>query len=111
MKSRKQILHEIFNLEGDIDNLQSEILKYPWDSKVPLLIVTKVNLANTIQKFIFSDTPFKEIENWANILECREDIQYEPEELIEYVYELANPFLIGEITKERLVRIVNELHA
>ena len=109
MKSRKQILLEIFNVEGDLGKLQNEILEYPWDSEMPFLIISKGDLAKTIQKFILSDALFLEVENWANLLECRDDIQYEPEELKEYIFELANPYLNGEIKKERLQEIVNEL--
>ncbi len=111
MKSRKQILLEIFNLESDLNQLQDKILEYPWDSEMPLLVVSKDDLAKIMQKFISSDTLFLEVENWANLLECREDIQYQPEELKEYIFELANPYLYGEITKERLQEIVNELQA
>lgn len=111
MKARKQILLEIFNVEGDLAKLQNEIIEYHWDSEIPFLIVSKGDLAKTIQKFIISDTLFLEVENWANLLECRDDIRYEPEELKEYIFELANPYLNGEITKERLQDIINELQA
>lgn len=111
MKSRKQILLEIFNVEGDLTKLQNEIHEFPWDSEIPFLIVNKDDLAKTIQKFVLSDTLFLEVENWANLLECRDDVQYEPEELKEYIFELANPYLNGEITKERLQEIINKLQA
>jgi hypothetical protein len=109
MKSRKQILVEIFNLEGDLDKLQNEILNYPWDSENTLLIICKSDMAKVISKFIQNESLLLDIEKWANLLECRGDVEYKPEELKEYIFEFANPYLYGETTKNRLQEIINEL--
>ena len=49
------------------------------------------------------------MEEWANVVECRGDIEMENEKIQEYIFELANPVLNGELTKERLIEIINEL--
>ena len=52
---------------------------------------------------------FDTLINWANALECRDDLVFKNEAIQEFIFELANPEINGDITKERLQEIVNEL--
>ncbi len=109
MKKRKQILVDLFNLKGNLNELQYELSKYPWDSETPLILVKKINFVNSLLKFLNNDLLFLEVEFWANIIECRDDIEFESEDIKEYIFELANPYLYGEITKEKLIEIIQNI--
>lgn len=49
------------------------------------------------------------MEEWANAIEFRDDIDFENEEIKEFVFELANPEINGVITIERLLEIIDSL--
>lgn len=109
MKNRIEILTDLLNLNADPKDLQIELHQYPWDSEVSLIVLTKVLFLNVIKKAINNNLTFGEIEDWANVIECRDDIEFEDEKVQEYIFELANPILNGKITIERLRKILNEL--
>ncbi len=109
MKNRIEILTDLLNLNSDPKDLQIELHQYPWDSEVSLIVLTKVIFINVIEKATNNNLTFGEIEDWANVIECRDDIEFEDEKVQEYIFELANPILNGKITIERLREILNEL--
>jgi hypothetical protein len=109
MRNRTEILSDLIHFKKNPMDLQAEIAQYPWDSEAPLIVLTKDNFINIIQKAINDNLTLDEIEDWANVIECRDDIEMENEKIQEYIFELANPVLNGELTKERLIEIVKEL--
>jgi len=47
--------------------------------------------------------------SWANVIECRDDLDFELEEMQEIIFDLASPEINGEITKERLQAVIDKL--
>lgn len=109
MKSRSEILRHIVLFEGDIYALSNELIKYDWDIDTPSLCINKEDLFTTLSKFINQQISFSIIEDWANILEGREDIDYENEKIKELIYELANPLLFGALTNNKLIQMSSSL--
>jgi hypothetical protein len=109
MRERTMILDDLVNLRGSLIDLQKELSEYPWDSEIPLITVRKNDFIIVLKKCIDNQTLFLKVGNWANAIECREDIDFEVEKIKEYIFELANPILNGEISKERLKEMVTEL--
>lgn len=109
MRERVQILADLVSLKGNLFELQRELSLYPWDSEEPLIQIRKTDLSNVIIRCIKSEITFEDLENWANTIECRDDLDFEVEEVKEFIFELANPILNGAITEERIKEILNEL--
>ena len=109
MRNRLEILSDLIPLKQNPIELQNELSNYPWDSEKPLIIMTKNDFENVIQKAINDRVSFAELEDWANVIECRDDIGFDPEDIQEYIFDLASPELNGKITKERLKQILNSL--
>jgi hypothetical protein len=109
MRSRKEILKDLILLQGSIAILESELLEYPWDSEVPIIKIGKNDFNSVLQRAIDNGIALDVLTIWANAIECREDIEFEKDEIREIIFELANPEINGEITKERLQEIINEL--
>lgn len=103
MRNRKDILLELINYNGNITQLQKELSFYEWDIDEPLLTVSKIDVDNLFDKFIRGDINVIDLEEWANIIECREDLSFEEEELKEIIHEIANPVLFHELNSERVV--------
>lgn len=109
MRSRKEILRDLVLLQGSIEVLQKELAQYSWDIEKPVLKINVEDFSNILKKSINNEIDFETLTNWANALECRDDLEFENEEMQEVIFELANPEINGEITKERLSEIIIEL--
>lgn len=101
---RIALIKELANYEKPINETLEKLLKFEWDfDGEPYLMETK-NLKYVLQKYIDGTVSDDNLENWANALEGREDIEYaKPKEDIMMVinYELANPILVGKINVKK----------
>lgn len=62
-----------------------------------------------LNKYISDSISDHDLEEWANFVECRDDIDYSKVE--GYIYALANPELMGEITQCKIVKMLQVLNA
>ena len=53
-----------------------------------------------MKKRINGEIDFETLIRWANVLECTDDLGFGNEAQQEFVFELANPEINGEITKK-----------
>ena len=111
MRNRKDILTDLVFFKADLSELQNELFQYPWDVEEPILILSKEDFTNVLNRCIENEITFTDLVSWANVIECRDDLDFEVEEMQEIVFELASPEINGEITRERLQEIINELQA
>jgi hypothetical protein len=109
MKSRKSLITDLFFFNRDLIELKNDLTFYEWDSEQALLTIDKKKLYIIITKFISKSFTYHQIEEWANMIECRDDIDFETEKLQQIIFELANPEINGEITKEKLLSILENL--
>ncbi|WP_171037842.1 hypothetical protein [Dyadobacter luticola] len=109
VKSRALLLADIVQIKGNLNSLKTELDKYPWDSEIALITVSKGDFTYLINRAIAGDITFETVEEWANILECRDDVAYENQMMEDIIFELANPYLNGEITKGKLEEILDIL--
>lgn len=109
MRNGKDTLTDLVLIKADLSELQNELSHCSWDIQEPILIVSKQDFTNIFKKCINNEISFETLVSWANAIECRDDLDFEVEEMQEIVFELANPEINGEIRKERLQEIINEL--
>lgn len=109
MRNRIEILKDLVLLQGNIEVLEKELSQYPWDIEKPLFKISTEDLSNLLKRSINDEINFETLTNWANVIECRDDIEFANEKMQETIFELASPEINGEITKERLQEIVNKL--
>lgn len=109
MRERKEILKELSLLQGNLESLKWELSQYPWDNETKLFKLLAKDFSNILRSAINNEIDFQTLINWADTIECRDDIEFENEGIQEFVFELANPEINGELTKERLSEIVAEL--
>lgn len=111
MRSRAEILKDLALLKGNIESLENELSLYGWDSELPLYSISNEDFIFVLKRSINDEIGFDTLINWANSLECRDDLEFKNEAIRELIFELANPEINGDITKRRLQEIVNELQA
>jgi hypothetical protein len=105
-RSRLEILEDIINYNGDINSLEKELSLYPWDSETELVQLNKLTLVNIINQCIHNEIPLSELTDWANLIECRDDISYDSENTKETIHILANPELNNPINLEYLLETI-----
>ncbi len=111
MRSRYDILTDLVNLSGDITILKKELSEYPWDIEEPILIISKVAFIEVLQRGIDGETSNEAIEDWADTIECRDDLEYEANKMEAIVFELVNPAINRKIPNGLLQEFINELSA
>jgi hypothetical protein len=109
MRSREDILTDIASFRGKFSELKNELSTYPWDSEEPVLIIGKLDFSNALKKCIRDELNFGDLVIWANIIESRDDIDFEVAEIQEAIFELVSPEINGDISKWWLQEIINEL--
>ncbi|WP_448547976.1 hypothetical protein [Thalassotalea fusca] len=107
--NRAEALEQIVTFGTEKEAAYSELVKFGYDSEVECFVVSKLILESVLLKYLSDKITGDELEEWANFIECRDDLNYE---VIEgYIYKLANPYLVGDINKEQIAKMVNLLKA
>ncbi len=109
MMAKIDILLNLINFAKDISAIKSDLAKIGFDSESELVTITKNTIVNILNRVIDKEISYDLLEEWANLIECREDIGYEDEILQEIIFELANPCLYGKIDKEKIYMILDKI--
>lgn len=108
---RKQLLQNILELEGDIISFKQSLDKYPWDSESELTFLTRGHIKHALNKYLQGDLTNQQLEYWANVIECRDDIGFEEgyEDILEEIlFQLANPSLNEPLSNDDIKKIISE---
>ena len=109
LMAKIDILLNLINFTKDISAIKSDLAKIGFDSESELVTITKNTIANILNRVIDKEISYDLLEEWANLIECREDIGYEDEILQEIIFELANSCLYGEIDEGKICMILDEI--
>ncbi|KIO37614.1 hypothetical protein [Shewanella sp. cp20] len=107
--NRTEALEQIVTFGTDRENAYSALAKYGFDSEVEYFVVSKSVLESVLTMYLTDQITADELEQWANFVECRADLNYEAIE--DYIYAIANPYLVGEINKDKMRKMVQVLNA
>jgi hypothetical protein len=109
---RLSIIKELLDQSKPLNEIIQALSLFDWDYEGPKMILSKFHIENALGKFIKSELVVAEIENWANCIEGREDIEFEHDgaALIDStLFELANPALTQELNVVRAQQLVRRL--
>jgi len=109
---RFSILRDLVAFSKPIHELSGILSQLDWDYEGEPLIVTASEVKSVLKRFLAGECSAQDIEAWANLLELREDLQFEEHKLeaIENVIHcLANPVLQGEITPDLCESLLGSL--
>ncbi len=102
--TREEILRNIVCYSGDIKSLAKELSAFEWDSD-ELITISGSDIKNVITQTLDGKITAWEIEFWANVIEIRDDLGFENDNVKDAVFQLANPVLHGELLTARLKEI------
>ena len=103
------ILLDLIHFKNNIDTLRNMLSQIGFDSETELVSMSRVNIVEILQRSLDKKISFLELEEWANLIECREDIGFEDEKTQEMIFKLANPYLYGKLDKKQVLSYLNEL--
>lgn len=109
---RLAILKNLVSFSKPVSELSEMLSQLEWDYEEQPLIVNASDIRSVIERFLVGEYTAKELEDWANLIECREDLEFEKmclEAIESAIDSLANPALQGEITLESCRSILTSL--
>lgn len=111
--SREDLLKKLINLSGSVKDITNELDKYGWDPKDKLTLLTSQDVIQILQRYILEVIDNSVVEEWANAIECREDIYFEEKHqniIKQLIYELANPELTYYLSKDKAKLLCKKLN-
>lgn len=102
MDERIDILKHLLEFTKPIDEIKTKLSVLGWDSKEELVRLMPAHAISVLQQFEVGNLTARDIQEWANIIEGRDDIGFESrkEDLLKsLIFELANPELTNQLTK------------
>ena len=103
------ILLDLVHFKNNIDTLKNMLSQIGFDSETELVSMSRDNIVEILQRSLDKKISFLELEEWANLIECREDIGFEDEKTQEMIFKLANPYLYGKLDEKQVLSYLNEL--
>ncbi|MDB9418146.1 hypothetical protein PN487_16430 [Microcystis aeruginosa CS-556/03] len=88
------------------------ILKtFPWDSSEAIITLKKEHLIDILDRYLNNALSATDLENWADAIECREDIAYETDEenlINDIIFDLANPTLNDPLSPKTIEQYISQ---
>ncbi|WP_107930962.1 hypothetical protein [Campylobacter concisus] len=103
------ILLDLVHFKNNIDTLKNMLSQIGFDSEIELVSMSRDNIVEILQRSLDKKISFLELEEWANLIECREDIGFEDEKTQEMIFKLANPCLHEKLDEKQVLSYLNEL--
>lgn len=109
---RLKVLQDLIAFKQPTYILSGNLSKFDWDYDGQPMILKITHIKEVLKRFLAGEFSSKELEDWANLIECREDIELEEhkrDEIKNVIHCLANPTLQGEITTHSCEALLNKL--
>ena len=99
--SRRSIIASLIGFDKPLNELRRDLAELGWDwGSDPLAVLTRQHITAVLDRFLTGEQDAEAVEAWANLIEGREDIGFEPgyETIVaEALHDLANPELSGRL--------------
>ena len=112
MITRVELLNSLLNFDKPLSEILQPLNSFSWDSEKALIILKKQHIVDILRRYLNSQLSSLDVENWANVIEGREDIEYESDfeqMLDEVIFELANPWLSRTLSYDSAREWLNKL--
>ena len=103
------ILLDLIHFKNNIDTLKNMLSQIGFDSETELVSMSRDDIVEILQRSLDKKISFLGLEEWANLIECREDIGFDDEKTQEMIFKLANPYLYGKLDEGHVLSYLNEL--
>ena len=101
--NRQAVLSSLIQFNEPVTRLKVALESFSWDIDRPIITVTKDNIIAILDRFVAGEFNADVLEEWANLVEGREDIEFEPghsQAISDAIFQLANPALCGPLVTQ-----------
>lgn len=101
--NRLSIVMDIVSFARPVAEMEKDITSYPWDYSGKGVTLTAKNISHALDMYKFGVITDKDLVDWANLIELREDIVYDAERhdaIEQAIFVLANPEINCQISYE-----------
>jgi hypothetical protein len=108
METREDLLSKLIHFTAPVEELGKKLSAFEWDSEDYLVTLTRIQISEVIKQFLNKKITAEELVEWANAVEMRDDIEYEPghEKIIaSSLFELSIPEINFPINEENLKKM------
>ena len=104
-------LQKLIAYELPIEPVLVALASFGWDCEIPLVTLSPGAIVQVIERFLSGQITSEQLTDWADLIECREDIEVSNESpnLAEVIFRLANPNLREPITPALVTEIRDAL--
>lgn len=104
---RRSVVFDLVELRRSLDDLIGDLKQFPWDGEVELVALTRSHIASVLQRFCSGELSGETVEVWANTIEFRDDVAYDPDSSVgRLLHELANPIITEPLTRHRAMELL-----
>ena len=96
------VLKNLIDLSAPIEQIKESLKAIQWNSDTSVLM-SKNSVIQVLSRFINDEISHQTLEKWANLVESREDIEFDPicpDDIKTLIFNIANPELQGLFTKD-----------
>jgi len=94
---KESVLVALVNLDKPLHDLEEDVSQLKWDDERSTVALSQDNVRSVLDRYLLGSLTSEEVEQWANLLEGREDIAAE-RSVRDMIHQLANPLLEGELS-------------
>ncbi|MBX7229849.1 MAG: hypothetical protein K1X48_09615 [Burkholderiaceae bacterium] len=112
MTKREKVLQQLVSFSKPLDILLDEVKRLDWDFDGSSINMDVKHICGVLLRYINGELTTQDVESWANLVEGREDIDFESSHatvMDECIYELANPYLTSVLSVERAGELIQLL--
>lgn len=96
---RQATLSSLIQFDAPLADLEDGLATIGWGEE-PVVTLTRRHIDAVLRRFSSGEIDADAVETWANLIECRDDIQFDPshdEIILQAIHDLANPLLQGRL--------------
>jgi hypothetical protein len=100
---RHQALVDLIDLRKPIDAAIRTLAAHPWGT-APEVVFGGQQITRALEMFLAGEVNPRDLEQWADAIEGRDDIEYEPSrspEVAEFLFDISTPQINGALTQDR----------
>lgn len=112
MKNKHEVLVALLEYKFSWMTLSRELDELGGMNSGTTVRILPSHIASVLNRFVNNELSALDVEEWANIIEMREEVVYGQEneqQLKEVVWELANPSLSAPLTIDRARELISAL--
>lgn len=108
-QDRENAVKALVEYSNSLALIREKLEGFPWDYQGDTVKLSQGHIINVLNRYLNGTLSTSDIEEWAELIEGRDDISFVEESenwIAETLYELANPYLTELLTPERAQAII-----